>query len=82
VVRIHTADGKEQIAQLDGGGGHSGKRSFDVFFGLGDNTGPARPASIEIAWRDVDGGTHKQSLQIQPGWHDLMLTDDAKVVTR
>ena len=32
---ITTADGHTQIAQLDGGGGHSGKRSFDVFFGLG-----------------------------------------------
>src|SRR5205823_5711645 len=31
-VTITTADGHTQIAQLDGGGGHAGKRSFDVFF--------------------------------------------------
>ena len=41
-----------QVAQLDGGSGHSGKRSFDVFFGLGANG--AKPVSAELTWRDLD----------------------------
>jgi hypothetical protein len=78
-VRITTADGSTRIAQLDGGGGHSGKRSFDVFFGLGDHG--VAPVSAELSWRDLDGATHRQALDLAPGWHDLMLTDQARELT-
>lgn len=78
-VRITTADGRTQVAQLDGGGGHSGKRSFDVFFGLGKAA--AKPVSAQISWRADDGSVHQQTLALQPGWHSLMLTTDAKEVT-
>lgn len=77
-VRITTADGKVQVAQLDGGGGHSGKRSFDVFFGLG--AAANRPVAAEISWRDLAGNTHQQRLDLNPGWHDLMLTTQAQEV--
>jgi hypothetical protein len=77
-VRIITADGQIHVAQLDGGGGHSGKRSFDVFFGLGA-AGKA-PVSAELRWRDLAGAVHTQRLQLNPGWHDLMLTDKAQEV--
>jgi hypothetical protein len=79
-VRITTADGRSQVAQLDGGGGHSGKRSFDVFFGLGD-TG-AQPVAAELSWRDLQGVVHHQTLDLTQGWHDLMLTDIAAEVAR
>jgi enediyne biosynthesis protein E4 len=79
-VRITTADGHTQVAQVDGGGGHSGKRSFDVFFGLG-KSGGNRPVSAEVSWRDLTGGVHKQTLRLTSGWHDLMLTDNAQEVT-
>jgi hypothetical protein len=74
-VRITTADGRTQLAQLDGGGGHSGKRSFDVFFGLGDNTAPVR---AELSWRDLGGAVHRQTLELTAGWHDVVLTDRAQ----
>jgi len=77
-VRITTADGKVRLSHVDGGSGHSGKRSFDVFFGLGSDAG--RPVAAEISWRDVDGGTHQQRLDLNPGWHDLMLTTQAQEV--
>ncbi|MGC5310336.1 CRTAC1 family protein [Micromonospora zamorensis] len=77
-VLVTTADGKRQIAQLDGGGGHSGKRSFDVFFGLGDQG--SQPVSAEISWRDVNGTAHVQTVDLAAGWHDLMLTDQVKEV--
>nr|WP_239175749.1 CRTAC1 family protein [Actinoplanes cyaneus] len=78
-VRITTASGHTQVAQLDGGGGHSGKRSFDVFFGLGDNG--AQPVSAQISWRTADGAVQQQTVSLAPGWHDLMLTDQAQEVT-
>jgi len=78
-VRITTADGRTQIAQLDGGGGHSGKRSFDVFFGLGG--AGDRPVSVALSWRDVGGTVHNQTLTLTSGWHDLMLTAHAEEVT-
>jgi len=74
-VKITTADGRVQIAQLDGGGGHSGKRSFDVFFGLGAAGG--KPVSATVSWRDLTGAVHQQSLNLTNGWHDLMLTTQA-----
>jgi len=77
-VRITTADGKVQVAQLDGGGGHSGKRSFDVFFGLG--SAAERPVAAEISWRDLAGDTHQQLLDLNPGWHDLMLSTQVQEV--
>ncbi|KOX03136.1 MULTISPECIES: CRTAC1 family protein [Micromonospora] len=77
-VKLTLADGSTRVGQLDGGGGHSGKRSFDVFFGLGQNG--AKPVSAEICWRDLDGVAHRQQLQLSPGWHDLMLTTQVQEV--
>ncbi|MET9413624.1 VCBS repeat-containing protein [Streptomyces klenkii] len=75
-LRATTADGT-QIAQLDGGGGHGGFRSFDVRAGLGDHDGPV---TVHLEWRDADGGFHKQTRRLDPGTHTLMLTDDAQEV--
>ncbi|WP_229830482.1 CRTAC1 family protein [Actinoplanes ianthinogenes] len=77
-VRITTADGKVQLAQVDGGGGHSGKRSFDVYFGLG--AAGAKPVAAEISWRAVDGSRHTQTVDLAAGWHNLVLTDRATEV--
>jgi hypothetical protein len=74
-VKITTAGGHTQIAQLDGGSGHTGKRSFDVMFGLGK--AGDRPVSAALCWRDLSGTVHSQTLNLTSGWHDLMLTTDA-----
>jgi len=79
-VRITTADGKVQVAQLDGGGGHSGKRSFDISFGLGPDAG--RPVAADLCWLDLTGAMHEQKLDLNPGWHDLMLTSQAQEVEK
>lgn len=78
-VRVTTADGRARLAQVNGGGGHSGKRSFDVVVGLGDLGG--RPVTAEITWRDLRGALHTQSLPLGAGWHDLMLTGEIKELT-
>ncbi|WLQ45088.1 ASPIC/UnbV domain-containing protein [Streptomyces laculatispora] len=76
-VSITTPEGR-QIAQLDGGGGHGGFRSFDVRFGLGTHTGPV---SAHFTWRDSGGGLHTKTQQLTAGSHTLMLTDDIQEVT-
>ncbi|TML21730.1 MAG: RNA-binding protein, partial [Actinobacteria bacterium] len=79
VVKVTTADGRTRVAQLDGGSGHSGKRSFDVFFGLG----PAgeKPITAQLSWRDLHGAVHTQQLDLSHGWHNFMLDTTAQEVT-
>lgn len=75
-VRIVTSDGRTQLAQLDGGSGHSGKRSFDIFFGLGDSGD--KPVTAEVTWRDLNGAMHSQTLDLNAGWHEIVLTTQAQ----
>ncbi len=77
-VRITTADGRTQISQLDGGSGHSGRRSFDVFFGLGD--AGSQPVAATVNWRDQTGTLRSQTLNLTHGWHDVLLTAQATEV--
>ena len=71
-VTIISPSGLRQTAQVDGGNGHGGKRSFDVQFGLGPN-GDSGKSEIEIAWRDQGGAVQRENLRLGPGWHTLML---------
>ncbi|MFC6882194.1 MULTISPECIES: FG-GAP repeat domain-containing protein [Actinomadura] len=77
-VRVRTADGRTRISRLDGGGGHSGRRGFEVGFGLGASTAPV---AVDLRWRDAQGRPHQQSLQLKPGDHDLLLESTAREVT-
>jgi hypothetical protein len=74
-VQIFTP-GHTQIAQLDGGSGHSGKSSFEVYFGLGSYHGPV---TVHLQWR-ASGQLYQQALQLAPGTHDLVLTSTVKEV--
>jgi len=76
-AQIFTPGGHTQIAQLDGGSGHSGKSSFEVYFGLGAYHGPV---SVHLRWRDLHGQLHRQVMQLIPGTHDIFLTSTAKEV--
>jgi hypothetical protein len=78
VVKFTDKNGKVQLTKLDGGSGHSGKRSFDIFHGLGASHDPV---TADISWRDLNGQVHQQTLTLQPGWHDLMLDGNATEVT-
>lgn len=73
-----TYGGHTQISQLDGGSGHAGHRSFEVYFGLGSYDGPV---SAHIQWRDVNGGLHQQTISLSPGTHNLLLTNTAQEVS-
>lgn len=75
-VKVTTPSGT-QVTQLDGGGGHSGFRSFDVHSGLGSYNGPA---TVRLSWRDANGTRHQQTMKLTPGTHTLMLANDAQEV--
>ncbi|MBQ0988641.1 CRTAC1 family protein [Micromonospora sp. PSH03] len=75
-VKVTTADGRVLLGRVDGGSGHSGKRSSEVHIGLGKNvTGPVR---VELNWRDRTGQPHQQELSMTPGWHSLELGAQAQ----
>lgn len=77
-VQIDTP-GHTQLSQLDGGGGHSGKRSFEVSFGLGSYSGQV---TVHLQWRDLSGQLHREVLRLTPGTHNLLLTSTATEVNR
>ncbi|MEV0774239.1 CRTAC1 family protein [Streptomyces sp. NPDC050433] len=75
-VTVTLPDGTRRISRVDGGGGHSGKRSHDVHIGLGEQ-GDA-PVQVRIRWRDRAGETRQQDLRLTPGWHALRLGSEVK----
>lgn len=73
---VTTQDGRELVGRVDGGSGHSGKRSNEIHIGLGkDVTGPV---DVRLEWRDRDGEKHEQELQLSPGRHCFELDSNAK----
>ncbi len=66
--------GHIQISQLDGGSGSGGKRSFEVYFGLGSYDGPV---TVELHWRNSAGQLIYQAMRLSPGTHDLLLYPNA-----
>ncbi|HEU4713932.1 MAG TPA: FG-GAP-like repeat-containing protein [Pyrinomonadaceae bacterium] len=59
------------VQQVDGGNGHSGKRSPDLQFGLGH---VAAPVTVELRWRDARGVLQQETVQLAPGgWYTILL---------
>jgi hypothetical protein len=73
-ARVRLPDGRVLVAQVDGGNGHSGKRSPELNFGLGTKSFNGM-LDVEIRWRDVRGMVQKEKLKLQPGWHTVQLGD-------
>jgi hypothetical protein len=76
-VQVYTP-GHTQVSQLDGGSGSSGKRSFEVSFGLGSYHGPVR---VRLQWVDNGGTQRSETLTLTPGTHNLVLTSTASEVS-
>ena len=68
-------DGRVLVSRVDGGGGHSGKRSTDVHLGLGHDV--EGPVAVHVRWRDRSGEVRDQDFQLDPGRHVLLLGSDA-----
>jgi len=64
-------------AQVDNGNGHSGVRSRNLHFGLGD-IDPETELEVDLAWRDARGRLHSETLTLAPGWHTIVLGDGAR----
>jgi enediyne biosynthesis protein E4 len=73
-VAARTAGGRTVIGAVDGGSGHSGKRSSEVHLGLGAEG--AGPVAVHVTWRDRSGQVHDKDIQLTPGRHALLLGDD------
>lgn len=69
---VYLPDGRRLVAQVDGGNGHSGKRSTDLHFGLGQLS-PNQTSRVELRWRDSVGQAHQEALQMLPGWYTVLL---------
>jgi enediyne biosynthesis protein E4 len=66
VARVTLPDGRKLIGYVDGGNGHSGRRSPDVHFGLGDvEEETALP--VEISWRGPQGQVRRDTYPVVPG---------------
>jgi len=68
ISRLYLSDGRVLQQQVDGGNGHSGKRSPDLLFGLGNLKGTSI-TRIEFEWRSGPNA-QKHSVQfdnVQPG---------------
>ncbi len=68
---VHLANGKPIYNQVDGGNGHSGKRSQEIIVGLGK--AKANKLPVDLSWRDSSGNVHKQTIQAQRGWQTVEL---------
>jgi hypothetical protein len=71
-VIVRLPDGRRLVSQVDGGNGHSGKRSPDLHFGLGRLPADTE-VEVDLRWRDPDGQVRNQTLRLRPGWHTLLL---------
>ena len=71
-VTVHLSEERKLIAQVDGGNGHSGTRSQDLHFGLGDWSQDI-PLRVDFRWRDLQGNICQDTLYLQPGWHTVLL---------
>jgi hypothetical protein len=75
-ARLRLGTGEWVSAQVDGGGGHSGKRAPEIHLGLGHPApGQRRSDDVseaEIAWRD-GRGVQRTTCRLLPGRHRIVL---------
>ena len=72
-ARVLLAGHAPLVQQVDGGNGHSGKRSPDLQFGLGHLEGN-KLIDVEVRWRDSGGVLQQETIQLSPGgWYTVVL---------
>lgn len=71
VATVTLADGRTLSAISDSSNGHSGRRSPEVHFGLGENTAVL---PVTVTWR-TSGGLHTRVFHLPPGRHRMILDD-------
>lgn len=76
-VSVRTPDGRQLVSQVDGGNGHSGKRSPHLHFGLGQLKEGAT-LQVNVRWRDRNGTVNQQALELSPGLYTVTLGDSKR----
>ncbi len=71
-VVVRLSDGRSFSAQVDGGNGHSGKRSPDLHFGLGA-VPPGTTAEVVVHWRSTDAVNKSERFAALPVGQHLAL---------
>jgi enediyne biosynthesis protein E4 len=69
---LHLPDGTTQVATIDGGSGHAGKRAQEIHFGLG-NVPPESKLRVDLMWRTRTGVPTRRTVELTPGWHTIEL---------
>lgn len=69
---VTSPDGRLQTGVVDGGAGHSGRRSPELHFGLGALSGDEK-VSVDLSWRDAKGILRKQTVSLATGWQTIVL---------
>ncbi|OHX44765.1 CRTAC1 family protein [Cytobacillus oceanisediminis] len=70
-LEVYLPNNEILLAEVDGGSGHSGKRSHEIHFGIGDIKKKKYPARIK--WRDVNGVLQEKNIEVTPGWQTIWL---------
>ena len=65
---------EKRLSYVDGGSGHSGIRSPQVHFGLG-NVNSNKKHKVEVKWRDFNGETHLSEFMVASGNHKIILNE-------
>lgn len=73
-ARLALPNGRILVGQVDGGSGHSGRRSPDIQLGLGKLDANAQ-LDVTLTWRDIHGQFEQTTLKLSPGWHSVLLGD-------
>jgi hypothetical protein len=79
IARVRLPDGRVLARTVDGGNGHSGRRSPELHFGLGPLDPAVRALDVELRWRQRDGTVREKrlsSLDIDRG-HTVVLGAEA-----
>lgn len=69
---VELPDGRRLVAQVDGGNGHSGKRSPQLHFGLGALPAEAK-VPVTVRWRDGAGVVQSRDFELASGSHRILL---------
>ncbi len=71
-IKVILPDGRIMPGFVEGGNGHSGKNSNEVFFGVG-NISVEQKLKIVFQWRNARGIIQKKSIELKSGWHTIIL---------
>ncbi len=74
---LQLPDGRLMVQQVDLSNGHSGKRSPELHFGLGQ-VPESETFVVDLAWRDANGAVHRETLRLNPGLHTILLASPAR----